>query len=232
MPPFLKRLKVSAKWRIRRLRSFFYDVQEFAFWTSDAKDAPWYPDLDKLAEIGRTTALTARKAGPEDLELFRRYHDRLGKPLGPRRISKMRARWAEGSECYIALDREGEIASQLWVAYSDYYVEAIGAVVPVAPNEVLHFDVDTRPDMQGSMAFVACACAADVEGIKRGRNRIVAWGAPELFDKFRHFHLWVGFGLVKPARLERFTRVCGLRFRRITRLDENWSYRQGAAAKP
>ena len=220
MSRMLRRLWRSVSWRAGIVRRAVYSVEDVAFWAGDSHDAPWYPDLDRLAAIGHASGFQARKTTPADLDLFRSYHDRAGRPLGPRRIRKMRERWAQGSECYIATDREGEIAAYMWAAYQDHYVEAIGEMLHIAPSEILHFDVDTRPDRRGSMGFVACACASLADGVRRRRRRVISWGNPELFEEFRRFHWWTGLGALTLIRLERCRRICGMRFRRALDLKE------------
>lgn len=215
-----RRLWMSVAWRAGIIRRALYSVEDVAFWVGESDDAPWYPDLDRLAEIGRATGFQARKTTPEDLDLFRTYHDRAGRPLGPRRIRRMRERWAQGSECYIATDRHGDIVAYMWAGYQDHYVESIGEVLPVTPSEILHFDVDTRPDRRGSMGFVACACASLADGVRRGRRRVISWGPPEVFEEFRRFHWWTGLGALNLMRVVRSKRVLGMRFRRTLDSEE------------
>ena len=215
-----RRLWRSAAWRAGIIRRALYSVEDVAFWAGESGGAPWYPDLDRLAEIGRATGFRARTTTPEDLGLLRTYHDRAGRPLGPRRVRRMRERWAQGSECYIATDRHGDVVAYMWAGYQDHYVESIGEVLPVTPSEILHFDVDTRPDRRGSMGFLACACASLADGVRRGRRRVISWGPPEVFEEFRRFHWWTGLGALYLMRVVRCTRVLGMRFRRTVDSEE------------
>lgn len=224
MRRLLARIPEAIAWRFERLRHFFYNSREVVFWAGEGKDAPWHPDLDKLAEIGRGIGLQARQASPADLELFSRYHARCGHPFKPRRIRKMLRRWQEDCSCYIALDAAGEIICYIWVAFRDLYVEDISRVFTVGPGDALLFDLETRSDRHGSMGFAAASCAALVEITQRGRDRIVAWSTPEQFEKFRRFHWWTGLGQLKPLHLERCTAICGLKFRKVTPLAEDYTF--------
>ena len=181
----------------------------------DVGDAPWYPDLKKLDDIARNVGFEARKITPDDLELLREYHLRSGRPLGPRRVRKLRERWAAGDECYVAIDRDGSVAACMWIAYSDHYVEAIHDVFPVGPSDVLSYDVDTRPDKRGNMGFLACSCASVAEGIRRGRRRGISWSSPDLFEEFRRLHWFSGLGTPHLFRIVRYRCICGLRFRSV-----------------
>jgi hypothetical protein len=221
MPGILKRLYVSAAWRARRLRRAVCHSQEVAFWGGSVDDAPWYPDMKKLDEIARAVGLEARRATAEDIELLRDYHDRVGRPLGPRRIRQMRARWAAGDDCYLALDRQGSVVAYMWAAYSDHYIEAIHAVLRVGPEEVFSYDVDTRPDKRGSMGFLACSCASVADGLRRGRRRGISWSTPQLFEKFRRLHWFSGLGTPHLFRVERCTCICGMRFRRVVQVSKD-----------
>jgi hypothetical protein len=131
----------------------------------------------------------------------------------------MRERWAQGSKCYIALDKQQEVVGYLWAAYQDHYVEAIGEALRVRPWEMVVFDADTRPDRRGSMAFVACACASLKEGVRRGRRRVISWTTPELFKEFRRVHWWTGLGELKEIRRDRCRRICGLLLKRTVDLE-------------
>lgn len=216
----MRGLGKSLTWRLQRLRLALYSVTETLFWVADLEEAPWYPDVEKLAEIARLSGGQARQATLDDLPLFRRYHASFGRPLRFGRIRMMKQRWAQGDDCYIALDRAGEITAQLWVAYHHCLVE--GKLRQVAPHEAYHYGIDTRPDQRGSMGFLACSCLAVRDGMQRGRRRVVSWGVPSIFESFQRLDWWVGLGKLKPLRLERWTRVCGLRFCHSTELEEDW----------
>ncbi len=222
----LQRLRVSAAWRARRVGRFLYHREEVAFWGGNADDAPWYPDLQKLDEIARSVGFEARKITSDDLDLLRQYHDRVGRPLGRRRIGKMRERWEAGDDCYVALDRQGEVAAYIWAGYSDHYIEAIRDVLPVGPTEMVLYDVDTRLDKRGSMGFLACSCAALAEGIRHGRRRVISWSSPELFEEFRRVHWFSGLGTLRLLRMERCRCVLGLLSRRALEVTDDEPNRQ------
>ncbi len=215
MSRILKRLYMAVAWRLHRLRAFLYHAQDVAFWEGTVDEAPWYPDLEKLHEIARAIGFETRQAAPEDLPLLREYHDRVGRPLGRRRIRKLRERWAAGDECYVALDRHGDVVAYMWAAYNDHYLEAIHDVVQVGPTDALSYDVDTRSDKRGSMGFLACSCAAIAGGLRRGRRRGISWCPPELFEKFARLHWFSGLGKPRLLRIERCRCVCGIRSRRV-----------------
>lgn len=209
-----QRICRSVAWRTRRVRRFFWHQEEVAFWGGDASDAPWYPDLDKLAEIAGLVGFDARKATADDLDLLRDYHVRAGRPLGFRRIRKMRERWNAGDDCYIATDRMGDVAAYIWAGYSDHYIEAVRQVLPVGPTEMVLYDVDTRLDKRGSMGFLACSCAALADGIQRGRSRVTSWSTPQLFEEFRRVHWFSGLGTLRLIRVDRYRRLLGILSRR------------------
>jgi hypothetical protein len=215
------RLRKHLAWRLTRLREALFSVNEIVFWVGETEGAPWYPDVDKLAEIGRMSGLSARTASTGDLDLFRRYHARCGRHLGPRRRRLMKQRWARGDQCYIALDGEGEIVAQFWVAYYQCLIE--GRMRQVGPDEGYAYALETRPDRRSGMEFVACTCAALADGLRIGRSRAISWGVPSTFESFRRLNQWAGLhSAIRPLRLERWTRLCGIRFCRTTELDESW----------
>lgn len=209
----LKRLRTSVEWRARRVLRFLWHTEDVAFWAGDADDAPWYPDLAKLHEIARSVGFDTRKATERDLELLRDYHERVGRPLGPRRTRKMRERWAAGDDCYVATDRKGDVAAYIWAGYRDHYIEAVRELLPLGPHEMVLYDVDTRRDKRGSMGFLACSCAALAEGIRRGRSCVISWSTPQLFEEFRRAHWFSGLGTLRLLRLER----CRCRFGVLSR---------------
>ena len=216
----LQRIRTSVAWRTHRVRRYIWHTEEVAFWGGDANDAPWYPDMEKLEEIARSVGFGARKATADDLNLLRDYHDRVGRPLGPRRIRKMRERWAAGDDCYVATDRKGDVAAHIWAGYSDHYIEAIREVLPVGPTEMVLYDVDTRRDKRGSMGFLACSCAALAEGIRRGRSRVTSWSTPQLFEEFRRVHWFSGLGTLRLLRVERCRCLFGMLSRRSLEISE------------
>ncbi len=223
MPRLLDRLRESARWRVRRFARIIYSTNQVLFWIGEASDAAWYPDLTKLTEIALSIGVPARRALPEDIALFQRYAERTGRALGRRRKRKLQERWAKGDRCYIALDRDGDIIAYMWAAQRDLYVEALAQKVPVPAGEVMHYDVETRTDRNGSMGFLACACVALADEVKDGIHRVVSWGDPALFEAFQRFHWWSGLGTLKPQRLVSCTTVLGLRFRRSKELNETWT---------
>jgi hypothetical protein len=213
---------------MQRLRLGLWSVRELLFWEAGAQDVPADLSQEKLDEIVAMLRFQVRKATSEDLPLFKRYYVQSGGLMRWGRIRALRRRWANGDDCYLALDRRGEIVAQLWIAYERCLIE--GRWRRVGRDEIYYYGVDTRPDQLGSMGYVACAAAAVPEFVQRGRLRAVAWVDPPLFDKFRQLSAWMGLANPRPVRLERWTRVCGLRFCRRLELDENWTYQQHQSA--
>ena len=216
-------------WRVRRLRETVYSTKEWAVWGGNVEDSPWYPDLAKVHEIARSVGFRTRQATPEDLDLLREHHDRIGRPLRYRLTRQIRRRWAAGDVCFVALDRQGSIVAHMWVAYTDHYVEPMGTLFRLGPTDALTYDVDTSLDKRGSMAFLACSCASVAEGLRRGRRRAIAWSTPELFERFRRLHWFSGLGTARLHRLERITCVLGIRFRRVL---QNADERSDAERQP
>ena len=228
----LQRIRTSVAWRTHRVRRFIWHTEEVAFWGGDANDAPWYPDLEKLDEIARSVGFDAKKATADDLDLLRDYHDRVGRRLGPRRIRKMRERWAAGDDCYVATDRMGDVAAYIWAGYSDHYIEAVREVLPVGPTEMVLYDVDTRRDKRGSMGFLACSCAALAEGIRRGRSRVTSWSTPQLFEEFRRVHWFSGLGTLRLLRVDRCRRLFGMLSRHSLEISEEATGEQSEPGDP
>jgi len=214
MLALLQRIRASMAWRARRVRRFIWHKEDVAFWGGDANSAPWYPDLGKLDQIARSVGFRARKATAEDLGLLKDYHRRVGRPLGPRKVRKLRERWNAGDQCYVAVDRAGDVAAYIWAGYNDHYIEATRTVLAVGPTEMVLYDVDTRQDKRGSLGFLACSCAALAEGIRRGRSRVISWSTPQLYEEFRRVHWFSGLGTLQLLRVERYRRVFGVASRR------------------
>ncbi len=226
----LKPLQRALTWRLRSLGRAVYSSHDILFWVAGREETA--PDLDeaKLASILESLRLTARKATIEDLPLFLRYRRRCGRlGWGCRRM--LLKRWANGDDCYIALDRDGEIVAQLWLAYEWYQIE--GHRRRVGPDEIYYYGADTRPDRNGSMGYMACSCAAVPEFVlRRGRSKAIAWVEPRLFARFQMVSAWLGLSEPRPFRIERHTRICGLRFCRATEVCADWEYREAPMNAP
>lgn len=217
----LARVRRALLWRLRGLGRAVYSKHEFLF--AEATEESILPGVDeaKLASVIASLRLTARKATVGDLPLFQRYHVRSGR-LGWGRTRGLRKRWARGDDCYIALDADGEIVAQVWLAYERCCIEGRWRRIP--PDTIYCYGIDTRSDRQGSLGYVACCCAMAPEFLKHTeRVRTVAWMEPRLFEKFRAVSSWLGLLDAKPVWMERYTRVCGLRFCRRTDVGPDWT---------
>ncbi len=218
------RVRRALLWRLRGVSRAIYNRHELLFAAATEEDILPGVDEAKLASVIAELRLTARKATAEDLPLFQRYHVRSGR-LGWGRTRELRKRWARGDDCYIALDAEGEIVAQVWLAYDRCRIEGRWRRIP--PDTVYCYGIDTRADRQGSLGYIACCCATTPEVVKHTeRVRTVAWMEPRLFQKFRAVSSWLGLLDPKPVWLARHARLCGLRFYRRTDVSPDWVYTQ------
>ncbi len=209
-------------WRLRGLGKTISSRHELLFAQAVAEDIS--PDVDeaKLASVIESLGLTARKATQDDLPLFREYHLRSGR-FGWGRTRSLLQRWARSDDCYIALDAEGAIVAQVWLAYERCFIEGRWRRIP--PDTIYCYGVDTRSDRRGSLGFIACCCAMRPEFLKHTeRVCTVAWMEPRLFEKFRAVEAWFGLVRPKPAWIERYTWVCGLRFCRRIEVGPDWEF--------
>jgi hypothetical protein len=218
----LARVRRAVLWRLRGLGKIVYSRQELLF--AEAVEEDILPGVDeaKLNSIIESLRLTARQATRHDLPLFRRYHRRSGR-LGWGRTRMLLQRWARGDDCYVALDADGEVVAQVWLAYERCFIEGRWRRIP--PDAIYCYGVDTRSDRYGSLGYIACCCAMRPAFLKHAdRVRTIAWMEPRLFEKFRAVEAWLGLLRPRPAWIERYTWVCGFRFCRRVEVGPDWEF--------